>query len=84
MKRVLFLLSFAFLAAGLFAQSDDDLFSSDDDFFYDEGVAEISESPAATSSELNHGNLFENGSVKVGGKISSSLSTYTTLYADDR
>lgn len=83
MKKVLFLLSFAFLAAGFFAQSDDDLFSSDDDFFFDEGVAEISESPAATSSELNHGNLFENGSVKVGGKISSSLSTYTTLYADD-
>lgn len=83
MKKVLFLLSFVFLAAGLFAQSDDDLFSSDDDFFFDEGVAEISESSVTTSSGLNHGNLFENGSVKVGGKISSSLSTYTTLYADD-
>lgn len=83
MKKVLFLLTLAFLAAGLFAQSDDDLFSSDDDFFFDEGVAEISESSVTTSSELNHGNLFENGSVKVGGKISSSLSTLTTLYADD-
>ena len=55
----------------LFAQFDDDL------FFTDDTIEEVSSVKAV--SDLQQGILFENGSVKIGGSLSSSLTTQTLL-----
>ena len=81
------------IAAGLstvaaFAQSDDDLFGgsddalfgADDDLFGDDGIEEVSD--VSAKSDLSKGVIFENGSVKVGGNVSASVSTNTVLYKD--
>ncbi len=64
---------------------------SDDDFFSDDGIVDLSQSSSQETSlnspssskgkkDLSHGALFENGSIKIGGKFSTSLSTSTALY----
>lgn len=73
--------------------SDDNLFmddgietqnSGDDDFFFDDdGIDDYQETTDSRKKELNHGSLFETGSIKVGGKFTTSLGLTTVLYADD-
>ncbi len=70
--------------------SDDDLFFSDDDFFENsensDSVIEevkINDSKDSASFDLSRGILFQNGSIKIGGKLDTSLSALTTLWADD-
>lgn len=64
---------------------------SDDDFFSDDGIVDftgptsqdtsLNSAPSSKEkNDLSHGVLFENGSIKIGGKFSTSLSTSTTLY----
>jgi len=66
-----------------FGYSDEDYFgSSDDDFFEDDGIEEL-KTLDEKSSALAKGTLFEIGSVRVGGSISTSISTFTNLYRDD-
>ena len=66
-----------------FGYSDEDFFgSSDDEFFEDDGIDEL-ETLDEKSSALARGTLFEIGSVRVGGSITTSLSTFTPLYRDD-
>lgn len=81
-KYITLLLIFTFSLFTLFAQSDDDLFGgSDDDFFSDDGIDIVEEVTA--KSDLSKGTLFENGSIKIGGRIDASIGTATVLYADD-
>lgn len=63
------------------AQSDDDFFF-DDDLFADDVVVTTSEN-SSSSSDLKHGVLFENGSVKLGGSIDTSLGLIVPLYVAD-
>lgn len=83
MKKIITLLSIlSFSLFTLFAQSDEDLFGgSDDDFFSDDGIDIVEEVTA--KSDLSKGTLFENGSIKIGGRIDASIGTATVLYADD-
>ncbi|MCR5187768.1 MAG: hypothetical protein K6C97_02445 [Treponema sp.] len=86
-----------FAGTGLFAQSEDDLFSgsddelfstsdddlfgaSDDDLFGGDGIEVVEDVQAKT--DLSKGTLFENGSIKIGGNFSTSLSTSTVLYSE--
>lgn len=63
--------------------SDDALFgSSDDDLFFDDGIIDITETQTGSSDSLNHGELFENGSIKIGGTFTTKISTSTVLYQD--
>ena len=62
--------------------SDDDLFS-DDDFFGEDSLIDIEETQTgAFSSDLNHGILFENGNIKIGGTFDTEISSKTVLYED--
>ena len=70
---VLILLNLIAIAA--FAQFEDD------DFFFDDGIEEVTS--VSASSDLSKGILFENGSVKIGGSLSSSISTMTTLFSSE-
>ena len=70
---VLILLNLITIAA--FAQFEDD------DFFFDDGIEEVTS--VSASSDLSKGILFENGSVKIGGSLSSSISTMTTLFSSE-
>lgn len=83
MKKIITtLFAFTFTLCAITAQSDDDLFGgSDDDFFADDGIDIVDEVTA--KSDLSKGTLFENGSIKIGGKIDASIGTSTVLYADD-
>lgn len=65
--------------------SDDFLFgdSADDDFFGGDGIDEFVKAKDQKTSALSHGNLFDTGSIKIGGTFTTSLGTMTTLYADD-
>ncbi len=66
----------------LFSDSDDDLFGgSDDDLFGGNGIEVVDEVKAKT--DLSKGVLFENGSIKIGGNLSTSLSTMTVLYSEE-
>lgn len=91
MKKTL--ISILFLAAAstfLCAQSDDELFNSDDDFFFeDDTIVELPETSNTSSTtsasiisgaDLSHGTLFENGSIKIGGRFTTSMGTSTTLW----
>lgn len=79
MKKIFYLSLLTFVLFPAFTQeSDDDLF-----FFEDDGIEELIVSEDSKTEELNHGNLFETGSIKIGGKFDTSLSTLTTLWADD-
>lgn len=82
MKKIILLpVTLLFLAASLFAQTDDDLFGGDDDMFFgDDAIEEITEVEA--KSDLAKGVLFENGSIKIGGSFTSSIETSTVLYDD--
>lgn len=82
MKKQIFSIIFiTFSLSGLFAQTDDELFGGDDDFFTDDGI-EVVEAVSAKS-DLSKGTLFETGSIKIGGNFSTSLTTMTTLYSDN-
>lgn len=88
MKKILTsLLVLNFALVSLFAQSDDDLFGgADDDFFGDDGIVELEETQVSQKSDeadLKKGVLFQDGAVKVGGSFDTSISTATTVYADD-
>ncbi len=60
------------------AQSDDDFFF-DDDLFADDVTVTTSENSSG-SSDLSHGVIFENGSVKLGGNIDTALKLNVPLY----
>lgn len=79
-KTLLFVIFALFTATALFAQSDDDLFGGDDDLFFDDGIEELEDVGAKT--DLSKGVLFEDGSIKIGGNFTSSISTETVLYED--
>lgn len=99
MKKFIFLIFAVFLFAGfsLFAQSDEELFGSDDelfsstdddlfgadddDLFGGDGIELVED--VSAKSDLSKGTLFENGSIKIGGNFSTSLSTSTVLYSED-
>lgn len=74
MKRLIVVFVVLGIFSSGFAQSDDDL-------FFDEGIEEVEDVSAKT--DLSKGILFENGTVKIGGNISSSITTNTLLYSDD-
>ena len=74
MKRFLSSLFVFCLLFCVYAQDDDDL-------FFDEGIEEVEDVSAKT--DLSKGILFENGTVKIGGNISSSITSNTLLYSDD-
>ncbi|MBO4320085.1 MAG: hypothetical protein J5857_06405 [Treponema sp.] len=64
--------------------SDEALFgSSDDDFFFDDGIEELKTPSNGDGLTASHGELFENGTVKIGGSFDLGLDTYTTLYRKD-
>lgn len=64
--------------------SDEDFFgSADDDFFMDDGIEELKTPSNGDGLTASHGELFENGSVKIGGSFDLGLDTYTTLYRKD-
>lgn len=64
--------------------SDDALFgSSDDDLFLDDGIIDITETQTDSSDALKHGELFENGSIKIGGTFTTGISTMTSVYEDN-
>lgn len=66
-----------------FGSDDEDWFgSADDEFFADDGIDELV-ALDEKSSAMAMGNLFETGSVRVGGSFDLGLSTYTSLYRDD-
>ncbi len=63
--------------------SEDALFgSSDDDLFFDDGIVDITETQTGSSDSLKHGELFENGSIKIGGTFTTKISTSTVLYQE--
>jgi len=77
MKKLLaFTLLSSLFICGAFADDFDDL-------FMDDGIDEMTVTSDVRTDEVNHGSLFETGSIKVGGTFSTSLSTLTTLWADD-
>ena len=87
MKKTLFIVFFALSSLLLFAQTDEELFgSSDDDFFEGDGIEELAVEENSSAGEnkakvdLGQGIIFENGSVKIGGNFSTSLSSSTVLY----
>lgn len=85
MKRFLFLLIFGLLTTFAFAQSDDDLFGgddsffSDDDLFGDDGIEEITD--VSAKSDLSKGVIFNTGSIKIGGNLTTGITTNTVLYS---
>ena len=84
MKKTFVLLIVLLFSVGfLFSQSDDDLFGSDDDFFGEDDflIEEVEDVSAKT--DLSKGILFDNGSVKIGGSLSTSASLSTTVYKKD-
>lgn len=80
-KYFVFILISLFMMVSATAQSDDDLFGGDDDLFFDDMIEEVEDVTA--KSDLSKGVLFDNGSVKIGGNLSSSAGIETVLYADD-
>lgn len=81
MKKI-FLLLFIFSGISLFAQSEEELFGSeDDDLFFDDGIVSVQEIQSSDSAEadLSKGILFQTGTVKIGGAFDLSLSTLTTF-----
>lgn len=86
MKKLFILFSTLFFALSpVFSQSDEELFGSDDDFFFgdDAGIIELEDlntgSFSESKSDLKHGVLFEDGSVKIGGSFNMSLGTTTSF-----
>lgn len=61
--------------------SDDEMFTNDDDLFGDDGIEAVDD--VKPKSDLSKGVLFDNGSIKIGGNFSTSLSTMTTLYSEE-
>ena len=87
MKRNILLIIFsAFFILNLSAQSDDELFGGDDDsVFSDDGIIELEDIQTdydKKTENLNHGLLFETGSVKIGGSFDLSLTTMTSFPKD--
>lgn len=89
MKKNIFaaVLFLSFSSVFLFAQSDDELFGGNDDVLFDDaffdegdGIDIVEEVSAKT--DLSKGILFENGSIKIGGNFTTSLSTKTDLYSE--
>lgn len=70
--------------------SDDVLFGSsdisgDDDFFGDDSVVAIEETQSGLfSDEVNRGEIFETGSIKIGGTFTTSIDIKASLYSDDK
>ncbi len=81
MKKLFsFITIISILTFSIFAQSDDELFGSDDDFFTDDGI-EVVENVTAKS-DLSKGTIFETGSIKIGGNFTTSVETSTVVYED--
>lgn len=77
MKKILtYTLLSALFLSGAFADDFDEL-------FMDDGIDEMVTTSDARTDEVNHGALFETGSIKIGGTFDTSISTLTTLWADD-
>ena len=81
MKKTLILISTIFLTFSLFAQSDDDLFGGDDDFFTDDSIVEVPD--VSAKNDLSKGVIFDSGSIKVGGSLTAGLTTNTVLYSPE-
>ena len=83
MKKLFLLLFISFFVVFSFsAQTDDELFFSDDDLFGDDGIVEIDTAPSSDAQNaLNHGSLFTDGSIKLGGSFETSISTVTKVYS---
>ena len=63
--------------------SDEALFgSSDDDFFFDDGIEELKTPENGDGLTASHGELFENGSVKIGGSLMSEYQLNQYFRAD--
>jgi len=84
MKKVFCLLLSVSIFFSAFAQSDEDLFGSSDDEFFDDGIIEVTEEQTKNTAtmDLSKGILFQTGSVKIGGAFDLSLSTLTTFRPD--
>ena len=68
---------------GIFGFSDEDFFGSADDEFFEDDVIEELKPLDDKASALAKGTLFEIGSVRVGGSISTTLALSTPLYRND-
>lgn len=77
-RKIVFLLLTGFILAGVYAQSDDDLFS-DEDLFGEDEIEEITD--VSAKSDLSKGIIFDNGTVKVGGSLTAGISTTTIFYS---
>ena len=82
MKKTLVFVSTILLTFGLFAQSDDDLFGGDDDFFTDDSIVEVAD--VSAKDDLSKGVIFDSGSIKVGGSLSAGMTTETVMYGPDK
>lgn len=96
MKKIVALLCASLLFLPVFAQdADDDFFSDDDFFFEDDGIIELEETTTSSlnqvvgtstnqnsSLDLSHGALFQDGSIKIGGRFDTSIATSTVLWQD--
>lgn len=82
MKKTLIFLSVLFLSFSAFAQSDDDLFGGDDDFFTDDSIVEVAD--VSAKDDLSKGVIFDTGSIKVGGSLDAGLTTNTVIYGPDK
>lgn len=74
MKKLFTVFLISIFAVSVFAQSDDD-------FFFDDGIEEVTD--VSASSDLSKGIIFQNGSVKIGGSLSSSIETSTVLLSKE-
>lgn len=77
MKKILYFVCSLLIAGNtVFAQSDDDL-------FFDDGIEELEVNDVSSrQNDLNHGILFEAGSVKVGGQFDASATLDVPLYKE--
>lgn len=87
MKKKIFLaVAFSCIISGAFAQVDESFGGFDDDelFFVDgDGFDVLEETEVTAQTDLSKGVLFENGSIKIGGNFSTSITTATVISADD-
>ena len=81
MKKTLVFVSTILFTFSLFAQSDDDLFGGDDDFFTDDSIVEVAD--VSAKDELSKGVIFDTGAIKVGGSLDAGITTNTVFYSPE-
>ncbi len=81
MKKQFLIICSMLFAFTLYAQSDDDLFGGDDDFFTDDSIVEVPD--VSAKNDLSKGVIFDSGAIKVGGSLTAGLTTNTVVYSPE-